>query len=307
MTNNSARESDKDVFQKEEVADDFEKTRKRPDGVVESLINNLSNYLVDRFEDRSRINVFEGGVGTGRALLPLIRQLDNSPIDASFRAVDKSDSMLSGLEEKLRRSDRSFENLDYGYGDLDERLPYEDGSFDCYVMSTVLQCVEDWKFTIDEGLRLLGEEGVLAISNKPDEWSYMYDNAVDDPSDVRFADFWEEYYRKRHEMGVESSRELELVYNAEPVLDYLEQEGFSLDTHTVSWDRKRSFGRMLDLIRYPIFSFNVGVQEEDREELYNHMKSYLDERGISKEEEVAVEEKLALYIASNSEASRRCI
>jgi ubiquinone/menaquinone biosynthesis C-methylase UbiE len=106
----------------------------------------------------SGMRVLDAGCGTGN-LEHFIAEKD--PPAISVEAIDFSPGMLAIAIEKCRRLD----NVNFRIGDLDQPLPFADGSFDRIVSINVLYALPDADRTMRELMRVLKPGGKLVVTS----------------------------------------------------------------------------------------------------------------------------------------------
>jgi len=104
------------------------------------------------------MKVLDAGCGTGNFESFISHK---SPPQIEIDAVDSSAGMLS----VARRKCRSLDYVRFSAGDLNQRLPFADGTFDRIVTVNVLYALDDPDGVVRELLRLLKPSGVLVISS----------------------------------------------------------------------------------------------------------------------------------------------
>jgi ubiquinone/menaquinone biosynthesis C-methylase UbiE len=101
-------------------------------------------------------SVLDAGAGTGRWAIRLARA------DARVTAIDRTPEMLASARRKA-----ADEGLDITFdtGRIDERLPYEGGSFDLVVCALVLDHLDDLKPPLAEFARVLRPGGHAMVTD----------------------------------------------------------------------------------------------------------------------------------------------
>jgi SAM-dependent methyltransferase len=97
------------------------------------------------------LRVLDAGCGGGRTSSWLVEQ------GAEVVGLDASTELLRLARERLP-------SATFVLGDLAEPLPFEDDSFDVAVASLVMHYLRDWAPVLRELRRVLGPDGVLALS-----------------------------------------------------------------------------------------------------------------------------------------------
>jgi SAM-dependent methyltransferase len=97
------------------------------------------------------LRVLDAGCGGGRTSSWLVEQ------GAEVVGLDASTELLRLARERLP-------SATFVLGDLAEPLPFEDDSFDVAVASLVMHYLRDWAPALRELRRVLGPDGVLALS-----------------------------------------------------------------------------------------------------------------------------------------------
>jgi ubiquinone/menaquinone biosynthesis C-methylase UbiE len=111
------------------------------------------------------MRILDAGCGTG-SFEKFISEKPLPPI--TIEAIDFSEGMLSQAAEKC--SDLGFAT--FAHGDLGERLPFPDATFDRIVSINVLYAVPDWRATVRELVRVLKPGGLLVVTSTKVGWRY---------------------------------------------------------------------------------------------------------------------------------------
>jgi SAM-dependent methyltransferase len=119
------------------------------------------NLLWDAFSElrlKPGMRVLDAGCGTGN----FERFIADKPVPPIV--VDGIDGSAGMLRSAQRRC-RNLDFVRFAAADLNERLPFDDETFDCVVSINVLYALQDQDAAIRELLRVLKPEGRLVISS----------------------------------------------------------------------------------------------------------------------------------------------
>ncbi|WP_193072413.1 class I SAM-dependent methyltransferase [Brevibacterium sp. FME37] len=97
-------------------------------------------------------NILDAGCGSG-SLSSALRDRD-----ATVTGIDASAGMVELARQRLG------DGVDLQVADLNDPLPFDDGSFDDVIASLVLHYIEDWGPTLSEMRRVLRPDGCLFAS-----------------------------------------------------------------------------------------------------------------------------------------------
>ena len=97
-------------------------------------------------------NILDAGCGSG-SLSSALRDRD-----ATVTGIDASAGMVELARQRLG------DGVDLQVADLNDPLPFDDGSFDDVIASLVLHYIEDWGPTLSEMRRVLRPDGCLVAS-----------------------------------------------------------------------------------------------------------------------------------------------
>lgn len=111
------------------------------------------------------MRLLDAGCGTGN-FEHFIAEKNHPPVEID--AVDFSPAMLTRAREKCR----DLDHVRFSQANLNERLPFEDGTFDRIISVNVLYALEDQDASVREFLRVLRPEGKLVLANPTPEFSW---------------------------------------------------------------------------------------------------------------------------------------
>ena len=124
----------------------------------------LNNEVLEKFRGYNCKTVLDAGCGEGRFL----EMADSRGF--KVKGFDKNSDLV-----KLCRSKK----LDVSKGDMEQKLPYEDGSFDGIYCTNVLEHTTDPAFSLYEFRRILKPGGLLILAVPEfsksfyDDWTHM--------------------------------------------------------------------------------------------------------------------------------------
>jgi phosphatidylethanolamine/phosphatidyl-N-methylethanolamine N-methyltransferase len=125
------------------------------DNVFGAVLQDGRNKLLQQVATLQPKSILEIGVGTG-LLLP------HYPPHAKVIGVDVSDEMLELAREKIAKHNLTNASVQLSDG---EKLPFDDGQFDCVVLPYVISVTPDPKALITEAMRLCSASGHVIIVN----------------------------------------------------------------------------------------------------------------------------------------------
>src|SRR5262244_3993486 len=132
----------------------YDATRGLPPGVAEQVRDQIRLCTSAGHDTR----FLEIGVGTGRIALPFVQ------IGADYTGADLSLPMIEVLRKKVAAISEGVGRLKLALADA-MALPFADASFDVIIMIHLLHLVSDWRETLRECRRVLGEGGWLVLSS----------------------------------------------------------------------------------------------------------------------------------------------
>jgi ubiquinone/menaquinone biosynthesis C-methylase UbiE len=107
---------------------------------------------------RDGMRVLDYGCGSGRYTI-LSGKLVG--VKGTVYALDINEKALHSLEKAVQS--KGFKNITLIYYDEGSKIPINDGSLDLVLLIDVIQEVNDWRRLFEDLLRLLKQEGVLAV------------------------------------------------------------------------------------------------------------------------------------------------
>ena len=123
--------------------------------------------VVEHVLQGSCTNILDASCGTGNFEMFLDRQPLKEPINIT--GVDSSQEMLAQAESKSRMLKNPNLGCQFGYADLNKRLPFQNEVFDCVVSLNTIYAVASPKSTLLEFRRVLKPNGKLyVVVPKPD-------------------------------------------------------------------------------------------------------------------------------------------
>jgi len=112
---------------------------------------------------RKDMTAVDFGCGSGSWVLPLAEKLE----DGKVYAIDILEEPLSALQGKMKV--RNLENIETVLADIEKSSKLEDGIADLVLMTDLLFEVDDVEVVLNEGKRILKEEGkILVVDWKKD-------------------------------------------------------------------------------------------------------------------------------------------
>jgi SAM-dependent methyltransferase len=119
------------------------------------------SLLWDAYEEldlKPGLRVLDAGCGTGN----FEHFISTKPMpDITVDGIDASGGMLNAARRRCAR----LGFAEFSVADLDERLPFDDATFDRVVSINVLYALKDQEFAVSEMLRVLKPSGRLVVSS----------------------------------------------------------------------------------------------------------------------------------------------
>jgi phosphatidylethanolamine/phosphatidyl-N-methylethanolamine N-methyltransferase len=125
------------------------------DKVFGAVLQDGRNKLLQQVAKLQPKSILEIGVGTG-LLLP------HYPPQAKVVGVDVSEEMLVLAREKIAKHNLTNTSVELSDG---EKLPFNDGQFECVVLPYVISVTPDPSALINEAMRLCSKSGHVIIVN----------------------------------------------------------------------------------------------------------------------------------------------
>lgn len=133
------------------IADIYDETRAIPDRILKEFYEKL----IKKGINLNNSIILDGGIGTGRTILPLLEY------DIKLIGLDISIEMLKISRNKYSVS-KNTKKLTLILGDI-TNIPFKECSFDIVVLIQVLHLIKNWKEAINEVMRVLKPNGILIM------------------------------------------------------------------------------------------------------------------------------------------------
>lgn len=139
-----------------------QKNHNTPEVYNRSLLAHYKESGLD-YSDLWRISAllkkFKGGklLDIGCGICPLAVIASKRINNAEIYAIDLADELIDQLIQK-------YPEIKYSVADFNRKLPFGDNSFDYVVLGEIIEHSEDPRHLIKEALRVLKQNGIVAIS-----------------------------------------------------------------------------------------------------------------------------------------------
>ncbi|MGQ9817019.1 MAG: class I SAM-dependent methyltransferase [bacterium] len=248
--------------------------------------------------------VIDGGVGTGNLTFILCKVLPEHFRKWLITGIDNSIPMLRKFSKKINeRNDiqkyLNDNNLVYGYGDLDFRLPFPNGYYNFVLLSGVIHCLKDWKFTLEELKRIINPSGIICIIAEDDPLIKAICGDIEEMWELNpsFARFWSQYYKLRRAFNVPFDQSLQLVYDLSEVSKFLSINFTPISTISLVFKNEVSFSKFLRIIEIGSFhALGYGVSKKQRNALYKGMEEWCRKQKINIDDEESYNCILKIYL-----------
>ena len=135
------------------IANIYDETRMAPD----TIIKEFYEKLIKKGINFNNSIILDGGIGTGRTILPLLEY------NIKLIGLDNSIEMLKILRNKNYAS-KNIKKLTLLLGDI-THIPFKECSFDIVILIQVFHLIENRKEAINEIKRVLKPNGFLIIGD----------------------------------------------------------------------------------------------------------------------------------------------
>ena len=172
------------------------------------LYSTLLNALFNSLGDLKGKTVLDLGCGDG--ILSKVFRGQN----ANVFAIDGSSKMID-----IAKANAKNENIDFRVGDISEKLPYEDESFDVVVCNMVLMYCENVFEIITEVSRILKPNGKFIFSVVHPCFTGEWESTSKGEPSLVFKNNYNEKYKYEKKLG--NSFDKPCLYINRPIQDYM--------------------------------------------------------------------------------------
>lgn len=231
-----------------QIAHQYDATRNLPPPILSACFD----YLTEAgFLPRTGC-ILDAGCGTGQLSMPLAER------GLQIVGIDISPDMIAIARSKSQ----DLANANYRIGDV-RRIDAACRSFDCVLVSKLLQHIEDWKLVCREFVRVLRPGGHIIQINER--------GAFGNPVRAHFTELAAARGYKLGFIGLDPHSERELTL-------YLEALGCSslpLDVRFLKWSSSISFGEALNQIERRLFAEFWQIPQHDYVNLIRETKEWI--------------------------------
>ncbi|MAE42449.1 hypothetical protein CMO93_01650 [Candidatus Woesearchaeota archaeon] len=244
--------------------------------------------LFHKIDKKANLNcknkiLLDAGCGTGRLTFPIAKKFS----ELKIMGIDKSDAMLSVLNEKIAKS--HLNNYETSNSNI-SKTDFPDNYFDFALVSSVFHSTKNWKEIIKEIVRVTKTDGYLfLISEEGDLYTYGL-GRKSGKNDI-LQKFWGQYMDMRHKHNMENPESSQIGLKWElghsDLIDFLKEQNLikSFDEIKLDWQKTFAVSDFMDIVENRCWSSMFTANNEKYELLTNDMKSWLEHEQIPLEAE----------------------